>query len=112
MLLACNSEGLDSNLPLLTDSTKNEILNLLNPNLHSSSAALDEFGTLFVAPGFHNSEFSSYEINKADEYCNANIPVGSFAAGAPYKALLVNNLPNFYKRIATVTPNAGDRQED
>ncbi|EMO87733.1 hypothetical protein LEP1GSC024_3371 [Leptospira noguchii str. 2001034031] len=31
MFLACNSEGLNSNLPLLTDSTKNEILNLLNP---------------------------------------------------------------------------------
>ncbi|EMK10869.1 MULTISPECIES: lipoprotein [Leptospira] len=60
MLLACNSEGLDSNLPLLTDSTKNEILNLLNPNLHSSSALLEEFGTLFVAPGFHKGSFNAY----------------------------------------------------
>ncbi|WP_082281182.1 endostatin-like outer membrane protein LenE [Leptospira kirschneri] len=113
MLLACNSEGLDSNLPLLTDSTKNEIFNLLNPNLHSSSAVLDEFGTLFVAPGFHNGGFSN-GISTADEYCNANIPAGSFAAaGAPYKALLANNLgPNLYKRVATVTPNIGDGQED
>ncbi|EMK24138.1 endostatin-like outer membrane protein LenE [Leptospira kirschneri] len=113
MLLACNSEGLDSNLPLLTDSTKNEILNLLNPHLHSSSALLEEFGTLFVAPGFHNGGFSYEGISAADEYCNANIPAGSFAAaGAPYKALLANNLPNYYKRVATVTPNAGDGQEN
>ncbi|EKR73218.1 PF07588 family protein [Leptospira noguchii str. 2006001870] len=113
MFLACNSEGLNSNLPLLTDSTKNEILNLLNPTPHSSSAILDEFGTLFVAPGFHNGGFS-YGISTADEYCNANIPAGSFAtAGAPYKALLANNLgTNLYKRVATVTPNVGDGQED
>lgn len=110
--LKCNSEN--SNLPFVTDSTKNEILNLLNPNTHSSSALLEEFGTLFVAPGFHNGGFSYEGISAADKYCNANIPAGSFAAaGAPYKALLANNLgTNLYKRIATVTPNVGDGQVD
>ncbi|EMO87582.1 PF07588 domain protein [Leptospira noguchii str. 2001034031] len=26
--------------------------------------------------------------------------------------MLANNLPNYYKRVATVTPNAGDGQEN